>query len=254
MRDLLEKRFAAPAWVLLHEVRNGTGYARRTTRTADAIAMSLWPSRGLELHGIEIKSSRNDWLRELAEPAKAEEIQRFCDRWWLAVTDADIVQPGELPPTWGLLVPHCGALKAKVEAPKLTATPVDRLFLAALLRNVFDGYVHKSAIDGRVKAAADAAKANADRWAENKLASVESELATLRAAVAAFEEKAGIHIRGWNSASIGAAVRQVMSGYDARAVARDMRAIAQRASLAADDLEREVTASASPPRRTPPAV
>ena len=33
-------------------------------RYADAIAMNLWPSRGLAVHGFEIKISRGDWQRE----------------------------------------------------------------------------------------------------------------------------------------------------------------------------------------------
>ena len=134
----LKERFCAPAWALIPHVRNGTGYQRTTPRTADAIAMSLWPSRGLELHGFEVKVSRADWVKELENPAKAESICRFCDRWWLTVGDAEIVWAGELPPTWGLLVPKGDKLVAKVEAPKLEAMPGDRLFLAALLRKTVE--------------------------------------------------------------------------------------------------------------------
>jgi len=86
---LLKERFAAPEFAFLPHVRNGTGYARGTTRTADALAMSLWPSRGLELYGFEIKSERRDWLRERENPEKAEEICRFCDRWWVVAGVAE---------------------------------------------------------------------------------------------------------------------------------------------------------------------
>ena len=43
----LRARHPSEAWAFLSHVRNGTGYARRTARTADALAFSLWPSRGL---------------------------------------------------------------------------------------------------------------------------------------------------------------------------------------------------------------
>src|SRR4051812_18306594 len=74
-RDLvaaLERRVPRPEYVLLEQVRGATGITEGADRSADAIAMSVWPSRGLELHGFEVKVSRGDWLRELREPAKAE--------------------------------------------------------------------------------------------------------------------------------------------------------------------------------------
>lgn len=156
----LRARFAAPEWAFLEQVRSRTGY-QGAVRTADALAMSLWPGRGLELHGIEVKVSRADWKREKEEPAKAEEIQRHCDRWWLAIGDETIVQPGELPPTWGLLAPDpspraAGALRIVTTAPKLEAGPMPRAFLAAILRNVDAakrGMVTREEIDGLVKAA-----------------------------------------------------------------------------------------------------
>jgi hypothetical protein len=62
-------------------VRSHAGFD--ATRTADFVAMDLWPSRGLSLHGHEIKVSRADWLRELKEPAKAEEFIPYMNFWWL---------------------------------------------------------------------------------------------------------------------------------------------------------------------------
>ena len=60
---LLRYRFCQPEWAFLSQVRNGTGYLR-TTRTADALAMSLWPSRGLHLYGFEIKVRKSDWKKD----------------------------------------------------------------------------------------------------------------------------------------------------------------------------------------------
>lgn len=131
----LRKRFAAPAWAYFEEVRNGTGFARKTTRTADALAMSLYPSRGLELHGVEVKVSRSDWQRELDDPEKAEEIGKYCDRWWLATGQKVVRDISEIPAAWGWLeVDAKGALKTRKEAPIRLAEPLDRLMLAAILR------------------------------------------------------------------------------------------------------------------------
>ena len=79
IEDALRFSFPEDQYALLFEVRNSTGYGKRI-RSADALAMSLWPSRGLELIGFEIKRSRIDWLKELSQPEKAEEICRFCDQ------------------------------------------------------------------------------------------------------------------------------------------------------------------------------
>jgi hypothetical protein len=116
LRAALRKRYAAKSWVVLEEVKNGAGH--QANRAADAIAMNLWPSQGLELHGFELKASRDDWLRELREPAKADAFGAYCDRWWIVVSDTAIVVDGELPPSWGLLMLEHGALRTIKEAPK----------------------------------------------------------------------------------------------------------------------------------------
>src|SRR5512146_733222 len=152
----LAARYRPHEWAFFEQVPSATG--GRAGRTADAIAMNLWPSRGLEIHGFEVKVSRNDWLRELKAPQKAEEIATYCDRWWLVVAEAKIVQPGELPPTWGLLGPRGDGLVAVIEAPKLTPKPIDRDFLAAILRKAGDGFVPASEVEARISAGAAAAE------------------------------------------------------------------------------------------------
>ena len=59
--EKLSRKYRPPEWAFLVQVKNGVGWTRKD-RTADALAMSLWPSRGLELHGFELKSRRSDWL------------------------------------------------------------------------------------------------------------------------------------------------------------------------------------------------
>ena len=90
-----------PRYVVASHVRSHAGFDAR--RTCDFVAMDLWPSKGLELHGHEVKVSRSDWLRELKDPSKAGEFMRHCDRWWL-VCPRGVAQPDELPEGWGMLV------------------------------------------------------------------------------------------------------------------------------------------------------
>lgn len=52
--SLLEKRYETQqGWLLFQEVRNTTGYARKEGY-CDAMALSVWPSRGVSLHGFEL--------------------------------------------------------------------------------------------------------------------------------------------------------------------------------------------------------
>lgn len=107
MIDLIRKRHEGPAWVVVPEVPNGTG--SNVSRRADAIALGLWPSRGYEIHGYEVKVSRGDVRKELNDPSKADAVGRFCDYWWLVVEDLSIIDGLVVPSTWGILAPTLGA-------------------------------------------------------------------------------------------------------------------------------------------------
>lgn len=127
-----EKHFKGNAYEMLREVRNATGYGGE--RSADALVVSVWPSRGVWFGGVEVKVARNDWLRELAEPAKSHAVQKFCSYWWIA-TPPDIVRAGELPETWGHIEVTEKSAKVLVQAPKLAAEPPSATFVASVLRN-----------------------------------------------------------------------------------------------------------------------
>lgn len=132
---MLAARYSAPEYAFIPQVRNATGISS-TVRTADGIAMGLWPSRGMEVHGFEVKVERADFLHEIKQPDKAEEIGRFCDKWWVAVADEKIVKDGELPGDWGLLAVRGKKLVCLREAVKRECQPLDRAFVAAVLRSV----------------------------------------------------------------------------------------------------------------------
>lgn len=133
IKALIRAKYPVREWALAFEVSNGTGSEAR--RHADAVAMNLWPSRGLAIHGFEFKVYRNDWLRELQNPAKAEPVAQYCDYWWL-VTGPGIVKDGELPDTWGLMEVQEGKLVTVKPAPQKDAVPAGRPFMAALFRKM----------------------------------------------------------------------------------------------------------------------
>ncbi|MBN9034244.1 MAG: hypothetical protein J0I23_31160 [Rhizobiales bacterium] len=132
IRVAMSKRWATAEYAIMWEVANATGASAR--RYADAVIMSLWPSRGLELHGVEIKISRSDWKREAADPAKAEAVAGFCDRWWIHTPPGIVDDLSALPPAWGLREYDGRQWTTIREAAKNDPRPIDRPFLAALLR------------------------------------------------------------------------------------------------------------------------
>lgn len=198
----LAAMYKGSAWTFLPQVRSATGWHRQ--RTADAIAMSVWPSRGLHLYGFEVKVSRSDWLKELRTPEKADEICAFCDFWYVVVGDPWIVQQGELPPTWGLIVPASkDKLCIKREAPKLQPKPIDAYLLASILRNVAGSHVHRSEILTEINAARNEGE-------ERARGEVRYELERAQKSIAQFETASGVKLETWNAAEVGAAVKLVM--------------------------------------------
>ena len=204
---LLRERYCPPAWAFIPQVRSGTGYVH-SVRTADAIAMGLWPSRGLELHGFEVKADRGDWLSELKRPEKAEEIASFCDFWWV-VAPKEIVEVHEVPMNWGLLVPRGKQLTAAKPAVKLQPEAVDRLFLAAILRKAQGIVTPEPVLQKKYDDGFEAGKTQADRNFKYEREQHED----LKKVVVMFEGKSGVRITNtWHGDAIGEAVRAVMDG------------------------------------------
>lgn len=196
IRVSMRKRWAAPEYAVMWEVGNATG--TRGSRYADAVMMSLWPSRGLDLHGVEIKVSRADFKREAADPSKAEAIARYCDRWWIHVGPNVVDDLSAVPITWGVRVFDGRQWKTLREAAKLTPEPMPRSFLAALLRRA----------DETIKAdlGREAEKALADKRAaipkeiEQAVERRTKHFDQLAQRVKAFEEKSGINIDSYQGA------------------------------------------------------
>ena len=198
----LRVQFPAPAFCLLEQVADGTG--ARQNRWADAVAMSVWPSRGYTLDGIEVKVSRYDWLHELQQPKKSAAVQQYCNRWWIAVSNENIVQPGELPSTWGLTVLDGKKMKVVVPAPLLQPSPWDVPFIASVFRNMakastseIESAVNKAYAKGHEEGAASGNKYMKDRMEE------------MEASIREFQEKSGVDINRWNGGHIGEAVKVV---------------------------------------------
>ncbi len=195
--ELLKGPFPDGAYVRVPQVRNGTGFTQRT-RTADALIVSCWPSRGLWFAGVEIKVSPSDWKRELASPAKSHAIQQWCNYWYVACPRG-IVPIGELPPTWGLIECDARGCKITKPAPKLKPKPPDAAFICAVLRQATSGMVPAGEVEAQVAKRAE----DLGEWKHK-------ELTRLQEAVAEFRKVTSINIHDtWHFGDIAAAIKLV---------------------------------------------
>lgn len=198
--NLLDKPFPKPAHVHLSGVRNGTGYARKQTRTADGLILSVYPSRGLWMAGVEIKVSKGDWRKELADVDKSCEIQRFCHYWYVAAPKG-IIPLGKVPDTWGLI--ECTDKTAAITkpAPKLSPLPPDMLFVCSLLRRFSESNIPSVQVEETITAHLNDAKAGWEKLHRY-------ELESLREMVRNFEEASGISLSNtWSAGRIGEIVK-----------------------------------------------
>jgi hypothetical protein len=205
----LRARFCAPEWSIFFEVGDSTGAQQR--RWADAVAMNMYPSRGLEIHGFEVKVSRSDWLKELKTPDKSGPVQQYCDRWWI-VCPAGIIKDGELPPTWGHYeVSEAGKIRQVVAAPKLEAAPVTRGFVASMMRRT--GEVDDALIANLVGTRLEAERARDRANNEREIAHRTSQHEELKKLVREFEASSGLNIsnRYTGGRDVGKAVKLVLA-------------------------------------------
>lgn len=208
---LLETKFdkTPREWAVFFQVRNRAGFD--ATRSADAVAIGLWPSRGHEIHGFEMKSARSDWLTELDNPQKAEETMACCDRIFVIASD-DVVKKNELPKGWGWMAPSKGVLRVRVAAAvRKDVKDMDRSHLAALLKRAYDCVPAQVAIDKARKEGVAEGRTEIKHDRKWELEELRHDHADLKKAVAGFEKTSGVAIGdSWDSGRIGESVAAVI--------------------------------------------
>lgn len=212
--DALREWLPDKEWVLLPEVRNGAGF--QSSNSADAIAVNYWPSRGMPVWGFEFKASRSDWLRELKQPAKAEAMIRFCNRWWVLAEGMSIVADDELPDGWGLLICVDGRIKKVREAENLGNKELTRAFTINLLRRAAEFVVPPAATE---EALAEARRQGAEH-AEGVNIAVQQELDGLQKVCAEFERNSGIRLDRytWHAPALGRAAKMLVDAHPAETI------------------------------------
>lgn len=205
---LLRTKFDEQGYALFPQVPDGTGARRR--RTADAIMMSLWPSRGLHLFGIEYKRTKSDWQRELKDPSKADSIGQYCDYWYM-LAPVGVINVLEVPPAWGLWeIDDRHRLLRTREAPTNEhKKPVDLVFLAGLVRAAQNALSSRrfqdAVIQEEYRRGVEAGKNEASYSHKQRQRDLES----LQEQLAEYEDASGVKIGRWSGgARLGDEVRQ----------------------------------------------
>ena len=210
--QVLRDKFPAGEYVLIQEVSDASGHAR--SRSLDFMIINLWQSRGLAVTGIERKSNRGDWLKELKQPAKQENHFKYCDYFYLLTDKDGVAKLEEIPANWGWYhINKNGMLKTLKPAPKLSSIPIERSLMCAMLRRAAskDNYVHIDSIQEKIKIYAE----NIHQQRNSQLESEAKAYNHLKKMVDEFELASGIrisHAWGDNAKDMGNAVRLIMNG------------------------------------------
>ncbi|MGD9209190.1 MAG: hypothetical protein PVI90_00365 [Desulfobacteraceae bacterium] len=210
LEQLLAERYPAPEWAFLPQVRDSTALTHCCT--ADALAFNCYPSRGMELHGFEIKVTKQDWLNELRDPNKSVALQQYCDRWWLVISKEDFVEQGTLPSTWGMLAVQSthGKLQLKVvhPAPKLEAPILyNKGFVTSVFRNAMRIITPEAQLAARYAEGRTAGIEEGKRDNKSYINTLKRELDNALNAIHEFQVVSGIQLKQWNAGDLGEAVK-----------------------------------------------
>ena len=160
----------APHTVVLEEVAQGTGWG--AGRWADVLALGIWRKTGERLDGYEIKASRADLKRELADPSKHHAIARYCHTWTLVLWDGSLIVPG-IPESWGIMLTTPGKFDEREliehrKPQRLTPEPWPRGFVASLVRNAYEQSPSAAFVARASAAAYHAGRLEGERHAEHQ--------------------------------------------------------------------------------------
>lgn len=211
--EVLRYKFPENEYVLIEEVSDASGFNR--SRSLDYMLINLWQSRGLAVTGIEKKSNRSDWLKELKQPQKQENHFKYCDYFYLLTDKDNVAKVEEIPDSWGWYhINGSQILKTMKAAPKLNSIPIERSLLCAMMRRAADkaNFVRSDSLETHIQE--QAAKIQGER--NYTLESNSREYLNLKQKVDEFEKASGLDIAHcWpedQPKKMGEAVKVIMNG------------------------------------------
>lgn len=227
--QLLRSKYSGQHWAFVAQVPNGT--AMNKSRTCDGMAMGLWPSKGLHLHGFEIKVSRSDWLAEIQLPEKAVAFSRYCHFWWI-VAPPGIIKLEEVAAEWGVQeVTKSGQrLRVKKAASLLSLEPVGPDLLAGIFRACArqgsESEIKQARRDGYDAGHKDGYKSG-KQWVAHDGEGFQREAERWRRVVKEFEEASGIAIQRYGGGDLGSLVAKARAIQNAESEMDRLRTRAQ---------------------------
>lgn len=142
-------------------------------RRADALWVTTTTVGRGTLIGHEVKVTRSDVLAELADPTKADAWARYCDRWYLTVSDPAMVEGLDIPEQWGIMAPPSGrrtrSMTVLRAAPQLHPIDKAEAMTRLLIWHQYRAAARESELQGTV------------RWREDQIVAHEQVIADLRA-------------------------------------------------------------------------
>ncbi len=132
---ILHKKYSQPEWLFIPELRLGSGYGNFREKRIDAWTLNCFPSKNFIKLAFEIKVSRQDFLREIANPDKSKAYMRVCNEFYFATIEG-VAKEEEIPDRCGwFLISETGAsLKKKAEWHE--CPPIDWAFVASVFRRI----------------------------------------------------------------------------------------------------------------------
>lgn len=204
--QVLLNKFPPNEYVLIMEVSNASGFSR--SRSLDFMAINLWESRGLAVTGIERKSNRGDWLKEIKSPEKQESHFKHCDYFYLLTDKEGVAKIEEIPASWGWYHIKGNRVMTMKQAPKLSPQPIGRSLMCAMLRRAAskESYIHKGEFDSLVE---EKVKKETEKFQNRDLNL--RQLKELREIVDEFEEASGIDLsqRSWGKYPYATKIKQI---------------------------------------------
>jgi hypothetical protein len=182
------------------------------------MVISLWESRGLSITGIEVKSFRGDWVKELKNPQKQELHVPYCDYFYLFTTDEKVAKIDEIPENWGWMTLRGDKIFTLKKAPKLQSKPIPKSLMISMIRRSADKkeFIHRemiaTEIEEKVKKAVEYTKIERER----EFLTVKKNYEDLKSEVKNFEEESGLKFpfnrwSGVDAKELGKAVKFVLT-------------------------------------------
>lgn len=149
LHQILLAKYPPAECIILREVADSSS----GRRYLDYMVVNLWESRGQAIIGIEVKSYRGDWIKEMKTPEKQELHVPYCDYFYLLITDEKVAKIEEVPENWGLMVVKNEKIFIVKKAPKLKAVQMPKQLMMGMLRRAAnkDGYILKEDIKETIK-------------------------------------------------------------------------------------------------------